>query len=376
MDTMERLTPVYLAFLRRIARMETPGENKDALDTMAGFIRDFAVERGFAVERIPFPATGDFLHIRLPGAPEEQPVLLMAHMDTVHAIGAFGPEVIREEDNWLCGPGVLDCKGGIATALMTMETLRESGCRRGVSLLLTSDEEISGRLSGEAGFALMRKYAAEACAVFNCEAGKEGELTVGRKGIVRLRVDVNGIAAHAGNAYFNGASAIREAASQILQIESGSSEDGCTFNCGVIHGGTTPNTVPGHCSFVVDIRAMKEHTLNEGVERVKCLAETVSVPGTSCTVTVVSSRPPMEHREANDALLEKINRSARAIGQEPLRPIVRGGGTDAAYTVQAGAPTVCSCGMVGTGEHTLRERVDMSSLAPRVALLSHTILSL
>lgn len=376
-DILNRMTPAYLDFLRTISRMETPSESKAGLDRLAGFIRHFAETRGFLAEQIPFKDAGDFLCVHLDGGKEQRPVLLMAHMDTVHPIGAFGTDVIFEEGDWLYGPGVLDCKGGIATALMTMEVLKTMGsCRRPVTLLLTSDEEISGRLSGDAGFKLMRKYAADACAVFNCEAGKDGQLTVGRKGIARLRFDVSGIAAHAGNAYFQGASAIREAAGQILKIENCSSDEGCTYNCGVISGGTAPNTVPDACYFLIDIRAAEAAVLMQGIERIKDFAKAPSVPGAHCRVSVVSMRPPMERLPGNDELLEKINRSAAALGFEPLKGVVRGGGSDAAYAVQAGAPTVCSCGMTGSGEHTLREKVRLSSLPRRVSLLAHTISSL
>ena len=375
-DLIQQLTPIYYEFLRTICRIETPSDNKAALDKLASCIKQFAIDCGFSVHRFPFSRSGDFLLISLDGDKTLDPILLMAHMDTVHPVGSFGPKVIWEEGDWLHGPGTVDCKGGITTALMTMDVLQHIGCRRPVSLLLTSDEEISGRLSGSDGFDLMKRYASKACAVFNCETGKDGEMTVGRKGIVRLQVTVTGRPSHAGNAYFLGASAIREAANQILQIESNSSENGCTFNCGTICGGTTPNTVPGSCSFVVDIRSKETSILNQGVEQVKNLTKCTSVSGTSCQTTVISTRPPMEHFAKNDELLEKINRSAIALGLQPLRGIIRGGGSDAAYTVQTGVPTVCSCGMTGSGEHTLSEKVKLSSLPERVSLLVHTICSL
>ena len=376
-EIIEKTAPVYRELLKEICRLETPSENKAAVDRMSGVIEAFARERGFQTKRIPFADAGDFLQIDLEGDKSLPPVLLMAHMDTVHPIGAFGPEVIRQEGDWLHGPGVMDCKGGIVTALCTMDALKRSGeNHRPITLLLTSDEEISGRLSGEPGFDLMRSLAAKSCAVFNCEAGKEGELTVGRRGIVRLRVEVSGKASHSGNNYFGGASAVREAAYQIIKIENESSETGCTFNCGIIHGGTSINTVPASCVFLVDIRAGKTELLNQGMEYVKAAAKQTTVPGTSCQVSLISVRPPMEQTPANDALLEKINQAAVELGLPTYRSTYRGGGSDAAYTVQAGAPTVCSCGMVGSGEHTLDEKVRLSSLANRTAILVQTIQAL
>lgn len=56
-------------------------------------------------------------------------MLLLAHMDTVHAIGAFGTEILTEDENFFYGPGVFDCKGGIVIALYVMKTLAETGYR-------------------------------------------------------------------------------------------------------------------------------------------------------------------------------------------------------------------------------------------------------
>lgn len=373
-EIIEETSLIYLELLKDICRMETPSENKAAIDSMSRVIEAFARERGFEVERIPFTHAGDYLRIDLAGDSALPPVLLMAHMDTVHPIGAFGPDVIRQEGDWLHGPGVMDCKGGIITALFTMDVIKRSGeNHRPVTVLLTSDEEISGRLSGESGFDLMRSLASQSCAVLNCEAGKEGELTVGRSGILRLRVEVSGIASHSGNNYFGGASAVREAAYQIIKIENESSADCCTFNCGIINGGSSINTVPASCVFLVDIRAAKMEQLNQGMEHVIRSCQKTTVPGTSCQVTKISVRPPMEQTPANEALLQKINAAAAQLGLPLYRSTYRGGGSDAAYTVQAGAPTVCSCGMVGSGEHTLAEKVRLSSLTNRTAVLVQTI---
>ena len=288
-EIIEKTAPVYQDLLKEICRLETPSENKAAIDRMSGVIEAFAREQGFQTKRIPFADAGDFLQIDLEGDKSLPPVLLMAHMDTVHPIGAFGPEVIRQEGDWLHGPGVMDCKGGIVTALCTMDALKQSGeNHRPITLLLTSDEEISGRLSGEPGFDLMRSLAAKSCAVFNCEAGKEGELTVGRRGIVRLRVEVCGKASHSGNNYFGGASAVREAAYQIIKIENESSESGCTFNCGIINGGTSINTVPASCVFLVDIRAGKTELLDQGMEMAKSLdglKKQYEAKGFSCEIS-------------------------------------------------------------------------------------------
>jgi glutamate carboxypeptidase len=368
--TINELVPLYQDFLRDISKIETPSENKAQLDKMVDFVEAFAKKRGFDTERIPFEKSGDFLKISVKGTEELPYVMFMAHMDTVHKIGAFGEGIIYEEDGWLHGPGVMDCKGGIASSMLVMEALRAENFKRPTVLLLTSDEEVGGKLSREKGFDIIKSTAKGACAVFNGEPGTEKGITVGRKGIHHIKINVTGKAAHAGNGYFDGASAIKEAANLLLKIEALSSRDKCTFNCGLISGGTVSNAVPPMCEFHIDIRGKTVSDLDEAYEKVLEILKERTVPGTSCEVSTVSRRPPMECTEANMRLLGIVNEAAKKLSQPALEPIFRGGGSDAAYTVIAGTPTVCSCGPVGLFEHSTNEKVLLSSLGPRAELIA------
>lgn len=56
-----------------------------------------------------------------------------------------------------------------------------------------------------------------------------------------------------------------------------------------------------------------------------------------------------------------------------FKGIKKGGGSDASYTVLAGVPTLCSCGMVGFNEHTISEKLDLLTFDERVALIATTI---
>ena len=58
---------------------------------------------------------------------------------------------------------------------------------------------------------------------------------------------------------------------------------------------------------------------------------------------------------------------------EELRPIIRGGGSDSAYTVDIGIPTVCSMGAVGDYVHTVREYAKVDSLPMRAKILGGVI---
>jgi len=254
-----------------------------------------------------------------------------------------------------------------------MELLKmDKNFKRPIYLLLTSDEEVNNCFSGQKGIDVITDTAKKSCAVFNLEPGKPGEITVGRKGILSVFVEITGVASHAGNAYFDGASAIKEASHMVLEIESLSQKDGITFNCGVINGGTVANIVADKCSVGVDIRVSTPEEMIQAENLLYELSKKNVDKNTCRALKVLSKRPPMMNK-MNIELLNTWNSSAGKLGIKEFKGTVKGGGSDAAYTVLAGVPTLCSCGAIGFNEHTVNEKLDLSSLDERVALICNTI---
>ena len=372
-QTIEALFPTYLDFWKTICTMETPSVAREALNAQADMIQKFGEERGFFVKRQNHPNAGDTMTITLSGHNDQAPVALLAPMDTVHAPGAFGNPVVREENGILYGPGVFDCKGGIVACLMAMEALSKTGIgHRTVKLILNSDEE-NGSLVGAAGVDYIHNEAAGAVAAFNAEAGRTDSLTVGRKGIMAAEIEIHGIASHAGNAYFAGASAIREAAYKILALEN-KSDDNITYNCGIIQGGTVRNIVPEYCKIALDVRFQNAQQQKQAAEVVDQITKDIHVEGCTASWKIIKVRPAMECTEGNMALFDMVAKTAEELGLPKLQPMKRGGGSDSCYTVEIGIPTVCSMGPSGLYEHTVKEQADIDSLPQRANLLAECIL--
>lgn len=374
---IEELSPAYEQFWKEICEIETPSHDKAALNRLADKLQSHAEALGCSVYRESFERAGDCLRIDLAGDTNRKPIVLMAHMDTVHEVGAFGPTPVTIVGRTIYGPGVNDCKNGIVAAMLVLDALSQwNGTHPPVRVLFTSDEEVSARLSGAQGIRFFETHAAGAQAVLNCEYGIDGKACVGRKGIANICLEITGKAAHAGIAYFNGASAIREAAYKILALEALSQPDGNTVNCGVIDGGDKANIIADRCTILVDVRSLQEAGLEEAVAQVRAIAEETHVPGTRCTMTVRSCRPPMEPRQENYALLSRLSQMAVELGMEPLEGFISGGGSDAAYTTRMGIPTVCSIGPTGGEVHTLHEYANLDSLPQRSKLIAKAICEL
>lgn len=372
---LETLLPVYIDFWKHICGIETPSYDRNALNIQADYIEMFCKSRGFTVRRQRYASAGDTLVVELPGNTDNSHIALLAHMDTVHAVGAFGNDPVREQNGILYGPGVFDCKGGIAVCLLAMESIYLAGLpHRTIKLILNSDEE-NGKFIGNEGVDFIHNEARGACAAFNAEAGRADSLTVGRKGIITATIQVSGVAGHAGNSYFESASAIREAAHKIINLESQSDEH-ITYNCGIIQGGTLSNIVPDNCIITVDIRFQNADQQLKATNTLAKITEKTYVEGCTSTYKIDKVRPAMECIKQNLELFNMVNETARKLGLKPLLPMERGGGSDSAYTVEIGIPTVCSMGPVGRYEHTVREESDIHSLKERAHLMAESILNL
>ena len=232
----------YLEFLCRICSYEARAYDKQTIDSMVDHIASFARIEGMQVKRKAMEKCGDFLTVEInPGA--EKACLFQAHMDTVHEKGIFGEPPVRVDEDRIYGPGVIDCKGGIAIALLTMKALLQNGYDKHVRLILTSDEEISNILGGTEEIQFIRDSAAGFSCAINCETAERDEVVVSRKGILKYRLDIKGVSGHAGKHYFTSKNAILEAAHKIVALHSLSVEGGNTYRCNIINGGSVLNDI-------------------------------------------------------------------------------------------------------------------------------------
>lgn len=360
-------------FLARLTAQESFSLDRESVSLAAELTAAFAKELGFSVEEHPFPRAGSGLVVSRETGSVSAPIGFVAHLDTVHPAGSFPDSLKPAPEGGLYGPGIVDCKGGVAVALLAMYALKELGFSRPLRLLLTPDEEVSNRLTGDDGIAFLQSNVKDCAAAFVCECGKRDEAVVERKGITKVRVDIRGRAAHAGMYYAEGISAVREAAYQILALEERSRPDAVTYNCGRISGGTAENVVPETCSYTVDIRFRTADEGERAMEHLRRVTGTAHVPGAVSSVTVLGRRSPMPRTEAGMALFAHLRDTGLRWGLEDLRPLANGGGSDAAYTVSVGVPTVCAVGMTGWDWHSVRERTEPGALVRRAKLLAAAV---
>ncbi len=367
--TVAREFPKYLDFLCDICAFEAKAEHKQTIDKMIDYIAAFAQAEGFCATRTAMDRCGDFLLLEMnEGA--EKGCVFMAHTDTVHEKGIFGKNPVTRLEDRIIAPGVIDCKGGIAIALLTMKALKEHGYKKHLRLLLTSDEEISNTLGGQKELDYFNHNCAGFPCSINCETSEKDEVVISRKGILKYQIDITGIGGHSGIHYFECKNAVAEAAHKIVALEGKSCPGGITYSCNIIQGGILPNIIPDSCCITVDVRVPRHAQLEEAEAAVHQIAETSFIGDTSATVTRISKRPPMEKDPATMALFEKLLAVCHKYGLGSLTPVESGGGSDSCHTQAAGIPSICGMGGCGEFCHTNKEYILTESVLLRAKILT------
>jgi glutamate carboxypeptidase len=357
--------------LECLVRAQSSSTELESLDECAAELKKLLLNRlGGQVTLYPQKKAGSHLSWRRPEETGEH-LLLIGHYDTVWPRDTIP---LRREGNRLYGPGVLDMKSGIVSAIWAVKALSDLGITPGKRIIMgfNSDEEL-GSFTSQEVFASLAKGAR---AVLVCEpAGTEVNLVkTGRKGSGTYRVRFEGLSVHAGNDYWNGVNAIEQMARTIQYLHGLSDQaSGTTVNVGVCRGGRKPNVVPDEAVIEVDTRYV---TAAEQARTHRILMNlAASVPGAAIQTECISISPPMEETPCNLALFRAAREAGAELGLDIKRCVV-GGASDGNYLSAEGIPTLDGLGAVGEGAHALHEQIYLEQWATRIAFLAELILRL
>jgi glutamate carboxypeptidase len=356
-----------LTLLKDMVAIESPSEDKAAVDRMGAYVQAELERLGAQVEVDRQATAGDHIIGRWGSARQPGGILLLCHIDTVHPLGSLAVNPCREQDGLLTGPGAMDMKAGIAIALGTLRILQERGewPGRPMTALFTSDEEVGSLTSRP----LIESLAGAASLALCLEPGlPDGSLKTWRKGVGEFILRVRGRAAHAGADHAEGRNAIEELARQVIAIQAMTNyATGTTLNVGMVRGGTASNVVPDEAVADIDLRV----TTPEEAERVSLQLRALRpmLEGTSLEIQGGLNRPPMPRDERMVATFGRACSIAARLGMT-LTEGGTGGGSDANFVAPLGVPVLDGLGALGYGQHSEREYVRIDSLAPRAALLA------
>jgi acetylornithine deacetylase len=327
-----------------------------------------------ALQRAGIPARVDEIAPRranvvatLRGRREGRTLMLNGHLDTVGVEGMSEPFSGRLEDGCLYGRGAQDMKGGLAAALVAMETLAREGLEKGqVVLTAVADEECRSR-----GTRALLESGVRADAAIVLEPTAM-ELATAHKGFAWAEVETLGRAAH-GSRPQEGRDAILHMGRVLAGIEE-LEQELCSrpvhpllgrgsVHASLISGGQELSSYPAGCKLSLERRLLPDE---DGFTFERELAQIItrlsrSNPSFQVRTVITYAAPALETpREA--PIAQALFESARAV----VGGRARFGGasfwTDAALLVAAGIPSVLF-GPGGDGLHSTVEYVILEDVA-------------
>jgi len=327
-----------------------------------------AIRHDQAQKKIPGYEVGNLL-VNLPGTRKAKPWLFMTHMDTVPlCAGAVpvrrGGRIVPKGKTALGG----DNRTGCAALVTMVQTLLERELDHPpLTLLFTVGEEAG--LYGARH--VTKKDLGPVEMGFNVDGGAPANITIGAIGANEWRVDVTGIASHAGVYPHEGVSAAAITALALEQVHRtgwfgrvikgnrrGSS------NVGRIDGGAATNEVTGQMVVTGECRSHSAAFLEKiteayarAFEKAARTVKTHDGKRGSAVLTVVDGFPAFRMSKTSPVVRHAV-RAAKSIGLEAGLK-VGDGGLDATWLNLKDVPTIT----FGAGQHkphSLGEHIEVA----------------
>jgi acetylornithine deacetylase/succinyl-diaminopimelate desuccinylase family protein len=315
-------------------------------------------------------------------------IALNAHHDTVpvdESEWSFDPFGAEEEDGFVYGRGVKDCKGRIASYTLAVRLLEETDLLPDnvtIQLVITADEETGG----QAGTG----YVVEEGEVRPNYAIVEGNIDQVRNagaGILRYKVTIEGKSAHAARPQ-NGVNALFGAGRVITAIETYAEKllsqrsridgiRGPTCTPATIEGGLETNIVPSSCSFTVDQRVPPDYDIEEMERDFREVVDSVTLPD-GATVTVGRTHKSSPYLfESDEIQIQAVKRNAEAILGKPVPTQGSAGSTDSRYFEPVGTKCVnYGPGDDSSNSHGADENISIEQVRTAGAIVAASIIDI
>ncbi len=312
------------------------------------------------------------LIVRFAGTVVKEPIFFACHMDTVEP--GVGVKVLRSGDVFSSrGNTILggDDKSGIAAVIELIHVLKESKMDHGpVEILLTTCEEI-----GLLGAKHLDHRLLHAKSGYALDSTGIDKVVVGAPAANHLKIEVYGIAAHAGLNPEQGVSALCLAARAIADLRLGRLDEQSTANFGLIQGGVATNIVPDLITIEGEVRSHSPEKLDAYTREIESTFQNV-VKGWSAQnghskqpsveINVAKDYPAMRLSD-DDPVIKRVRDAGAILGRE-IDFQVAGGGSDANIFNSYGLKTaIIATGMAKV--HTVDESLDLNDLYSLTELL-------
>lgn len=364
----------FLEDLKATVNIDSGTYTKAGVDQVGLYLQKRFQDFGFATYFDKQDEYGDHLVAIHKGNAANGPhIVLIGHIDTVFPEGEVARRSFaigqREGKRIATGPGVLDMKSGVLIGMYGLQLLIEANQAnyRQVTFICNSDEEIGSPVSKP----LIQELARQADAVIVLEPGRAISTVVSsRRSSGQYRVEVRGIAAHAGVEPQKGRNAIVELSYQVQAMQAlQGTIPGTTISVTKIRGGDRTNVIPDFAYCEMDVRASDMAGIHAIETAMKKVIKTRHIQGTEVTLSGEMRSLPFERSERNAPLVRCVKEAGKELGLQ-IEDLGSGGASDANNTSPLGVPTLDGLGAGGGLAHNPDEYIELDYLPTRIALLS------
>lgn len=293
---------------------------------------------------------------RLPGkygkSSTSRPLVVSAHMDTVHPLGT--PLTTKVLNDRIIGPGIGDNALGLAALIGLIQMLQERQVHLPGDLWIAANvgEEGLGDLRGMK--AVVDRFEGLPIAYLVVEGMGLGTVLHRGLGVERFRVSVKTPGGHSW-ANYGQPSAIHILCKLVTRLTAITlpQEPCTTMNVGVISGGTSINTIAAHASMELDLRSEDRKALESLVTEAKRVVFAAQHPSVRVDMEQIGKRLAGELRE-DHPLVELARDTLKELGIFLRLDI---SSTDANLPLSRGYPAVCVGITNGACAHTTDEYI-------------------
>jgi len=299
---------------------------------------------------------------RRPGAGGGPGLAMAAHLDTVFPKGT--DVKVKRQGALLLAPGIGDNSTAIAALLAMLEAMNAAGLTTAGDLYLASDtgEEGLGDLKGMKAF--MAEVKDRVGATIAVEGMKVNRIIHAAVGSRRYKVTFTARGGHSWG-HFPSPSAIHimgRAIAEISRLEV-PTDPKTTYNVGVIHGGTTVNTIATEADMLVDMRSVDTRSLADLERRVLAIVGDAAREGDGQAKLEMVGDRPAGSISADHPVVQTCRAVHRALG---IPTFSEASSTDANVPLGMGLPGVCLSITEGANEHRLDEYIETGPISTGV----------
>lgn len=299
------------------------------------------------------------------GTKQVDPILLMAHMDTVvPGIGkkpVIDGEYIKSDGTTVLGS---DDLAGVVAILEALRVLKEDNIEHGdIQVAFSVAEE--GGLFGAKNMDYSKIYAKYGFVLDS--GGGIGNVAVRAPAQNKMYYTIKGKAAHAGMEPEKGINALQILAEAMVNMKQGKIDEETTANIGVVHGGQATNIICDRVEVTAEARSRDREKLDRQTEHMlECFKNAAAKFGGEIAYKVELLYPEFNIKE-EDAIVAVLKKAAGIIGRELVLEST-GGGSDTNIINGKGIQAV-DMGIGMDKVHTVEEQIKIEDLTKSAEFL-------